>query len=87
MINLEEAIKIAETERNSKVVCANDCDDRWAFGFEDDSDALQGMPIFVYKKNGNVEYFLTVMLVEAVERGEMTCKSIRLPNKKTPDVS
>lgn len=36
MLTLEEAIKIAETARGSKVVNASDFGDRWSFYFEDD---------------------------------------------------
>ena len=79
MLTLKEAIKIAEMERNSKVVCANDCGDRWAFGFEDDENKTDGIPLFVYKIDGNVEYFLSGMLVDSLENGEITCNPIQLP--------
>lgn len=36
MVTLKEAIKIAEANRKSKVTSASDCNDRWAFYFEDD---------------------------------------------------
>ena len=37
MITLEEAIKLAEKWRGSKVIGAIDCGDRWAFDFECDT--------------------------------------------------
>ena len=36
MITIKEAIKRAEAVRGSKIVNVVDCDDRWAFCFEDD---------------------------------------------------
>ena len=36
MVTLKEAIKRAETVRDSKIVRVVDCGDRWAFDFEDD---------------------------------------------------
>lgn len=81
MINLTEAIKIAETERNkfeygSKVDSAIDCGDRWAFDFSADKGLIGSAPVFVFKENGKCEFFfMTEENTEILQRG----KRVNLP--------
>ena len=69
-MTLQEAIKIAETERKSKVTGAGDCGDRWVFSFEDDIGKTDCMPLFVYKENGKVEYFLMGFFMDSLIHGD-----------------
>ena len=77
-MTLQEAIKIAETERKSKVVGAGDCGDKWMFTFEADVNKTDGWVLFVNKKNGKVNFVLPVLFVESLARGEITCTNVDL---------
>lgn len=57
MITLSEAIKIAEQERGSKICEIKDCNDRWAFAFEEDKNSFDSIPAFVFKLDGRFEPF------------------------------
>ena len=77
-MTLQEAIKIAETERKSKVVGAGDCGDKWMFTFEADVNKTDGWVLFVNKENGEVNFILPVLFVESLARGEITCTHMDL---------
>ena len=63
MITLEEAIKIAETERKrlTKIVAdvdaVRDCGDRWLMYFAQDRGLMGGLSFFVFKETGKIEFF------------------------------
>ena len=77
-MTLKEAIQIAEKERNSKVIGANDCGNRWFFSFENDIGKFDGMPIFVYKDDGRCEYFCMAEFMYLLSEGKEICTPIDL---------
>ena len=79
VVNLKEAIQLAERERKSKVTGAADCGDRWAFSFDDDMGKTDGMPLFVYKSDGKSEFFCPAEFMYAVAEGQVVCEFVPLP--------
>jgi len=68
-MTLEDAIKLAETTRGSEVGIIKDCGDRWAFGFKEDIDCLGSAPAFVYKDNGQCEFFFAGDYIDVLRNG------------------
>ena len=78
MVALSEAIRVAERERESTVISAGDCGDKWVFGFEDDCGKMDALLLFVYKVDGSVEYFLPAFFAEALLNGKMSYNKIEI---------
>ena len=74
-----EAVQIAEQERKSKVVGANDCGDKWFFCFEDDDGKTDAIPLFVFKNDGRCEYFCLSEFMYMLASGEVQCTPVELP--------
>lgn len=72
-MTLKEAIQIAEKERGSKVIGANDCNDKWFFCFENDVDKVDSMPLFVYKADSRLEYFCLAEFMYSLAEGKEVC--------------
>lgn len=73
---LEEAIQKAESERG-EIISIRDCGDRWSFGFLVDKGKIGGAPLFVFKDDGHIEYFLcTLDNLELLRKG----RPIPIPN-------
>ena len=70
MITLKEAVKIAENMRQSKISAIVDCEDRWAFGFEEDKGKYGSAPVFVFKETGESEFFFVGDYFLLLEKGQ-----------------
>lgn len=58
MLTLEEGIKKAEETVGGIVVTIRDCGDRWSFSFKEDEGKFGAISMFIFKEDGEIEYFL-----------------------------
>ena len=56
-MTLKEAIQKAEETTGGKVLCVDDCDDRWIFGFDFELDAQTSVIFCCYKNTGKFKDF------------------------------
>lgn len=77
MTGLKDAIKIAERSAPGFIVdSVIDCGDRWAFYFKEFEGTLESLSVFVFKENGQCEFFfMTEENIEILQRG----KRVNLP--------
>lgn len=77
-MTLEEAIVVAERERNSKVAAIGDCGNFWLFSFEDDRGKTDSLPLLVHKIDARCEYVCVGTFVDSLVSGQITCTPLKI---------